>query len=51
MVKVMIIDKCLLCEKEFIINKEDVKNNKLNIQFNLIYCHKCIKNARRIHNK
>jgi hypothetical protein len=47
MVKVLRIDKCLICEKEYVNNIDYVKNNKLPIEYNIIYCYKCV----RKHNK
>lgn len=42
MVKVQILNKCLLCDKEYKQPNQEIDYNKY-IEFNLIYCYKCVK--------
>ena len=42
MVTIQRIDKCLICEREFIAPDVEIDYKK-NIQFNVIYCYKCVR--------
>ena len=46
MVSVNRIDKCLICEKEYMAPQTEI-NNKLQTEFNVIYCYKCVRKIKR----
>lgn len=46
MVKVTRIDKCLLCDREYISQGAEI-NNKLPTEYSLIYCYKCVNKAKK----
>jgi len=49
MVKTQKIDKCLICEREFLNEHEELIYG-VDVVYNLIYCYKCVRKAKKEQN-